>query len=909
MIGFRPKTSALFLERPRLMRMLPEEPGYIVWLEAPYGYGKSVLTAQWAARLEADGWRVIWLALVEGDPRASLAGALGLPDDTPWPGVLKALEREKTAVILEDLEGDPDAGASLGPLLKHTPGLVLLASRKPLRTPELPRARTEGRLVHLRTEHLAFTPDEAARLFGDQDSSAAWDRTRGWSLPLHLAALTGEVSEEDALWEGVRDSLETDEWQEVLLLSALPYLPLTASDGRAERLSSQGFVQALESGFRLHPMAAEIVLKNHARAVKDAVRSNLERLPLVLRAQACARADLIPELEALLENLELAAEDAVGVLRWNALSQTRGATEDAYSSARWLTLGWAYSATGQIVRARDVFMRVARHPQATADQRLNALGFALYDLPHDAGEQAQTLLDQAETVMNQASVEAQAGFLGNAVVHMANTNRWAEAEALLERAVRLPPNPEMAETRTNLAMVRYQLHGAVLDFINTLETSLHNQQSGYNMAGTINQLAELYAWLNPQKALEYVSQLESLADAVPHTATLGKALTACLCGDLHAFPALELEAQQWHGASVGNINPLAMVYAYWAKTLRFAGQGEKILSLLEPHMHLGVARMKIEYAYGLHAAGRSDEALSMLEPFLTADRRRATQIEAAAVRAQITQSASDVEALINMTDAREATLGQLIPFDGLPRLNPRWSLGYPIQTILRSGWKEAVQHRHTEIPPLEVRVLGGFEVRVLGEAVTLTARPRDILALLTLRLPRDQIAETLWPEADTDKSRNNLHVNLNALRKVVEPWGVPTYILESGLARANVDLWNIEAALDRGDFKAVRNLYANFAPGFDFAPLEEYRDDLRERVLGGLLEHANTVSDNVEDTLEAILKIDPLHEDAFSSLLELMVQSGRRVSAERRFREFSKRLRDEMGLEPSVELRRLLRIA
>lgn len=52
MIGFRPRSTALFLERPRLLRLLPEEPGYVVWLEAPYGYGKSVLTSQWAARLE-----------------------------------------------------------------------------------------------------------------------------------------------------------------------------------------------------------------------------------------------------------------------------------------------------------------------------------------------------------------------------------------------------------------------------------------------------------------------------------------------------------------------------------------------------------------------------------------------------------------------------------------------------------------------------------------------------------------------------------------------------------------------------------------------------------------------------------------------------------------------------------------
>ena len=124
MIGFRPKPSALFLERPRLLGILPEEPGYIVWLEAPYGYGKSVLVSQWAAQLEHGGWRVVWLALVDGDPRRPLAMALGLSENATWSLVLEGLAVEKTLVILEDLENDPDAGASLGPLLKHTPGLV-----------------------------------------------------------------------------------------------------------------------------------------------------------------------------------------------------------------------------------------------------------------------------------------------------------------------------------------------------------------------------------------------------------------------------------------------------------------------------------------------------------------------------------------------------------------------------------------------------------------------------------------------------------------------------------------------------------------------------------------------------------------------------------------------------------------
>ena len=68
MLGLRPKNSTLYVKRERLLKRLPQEAGYVVHLEAPYGYGKSVLAMQWAEELEADGWRVIWLSLTGRSP-------------------------------------------------------------------------------------------------------------------------------------------------------------------------------------------------------------------------------------------------------------------------------------------------------------------------------------------------------------------------------------------------------------------------------------------------------------------------------------------------------------------------------------------------------------------------------------------------------------------------------------------------------------------------------------------------------------------------------------------------------------------------------------------------------------------------------------------------------------------------
>ncbi len=905
MIGFRPKPSALFLERPRLLRLLPEEPGYVVWLEAPYGYGKSVLVSQWASRLEADAWRVIWLALVDGDPREPLALALGLAESASWTAVLTALKQEKTLVILEDLENDPEVGASLGPLLKYAQGLVLLASRKRLRTPELLRTRTEGRLIHLQAEHLAFTPQEAAALFGDRDASPAWHKTRGWSLPLHMAALTGELPDEESLWDGVRESLEGEEWREVMFLCALPYLPNTAADANTFKLAGLGFVQALESGFRLHPLAAESVLAHHADGVRDAVAAGLERLPIGLQAEACARSGLLEKLHVLLENIELAHQDSVGVMRWHALCAAQKTAE--LNPKRLLTLSWAYSVTGQHEAAMAAYLGAARHPDATPNQRLEALGWALFDLQPGEFDRADGLFVEAQPWLERVTEHSRAVFLTNAATFYIEARRWAEAESLLERAV---PSirPERRQSGIiNLALVRWELHGKLLGHLEQLQTSLESPDHFlFNRAGSIGWVARIRALLGENElALEAFEQLEGMSEHNPASALAGRIEAAALRGQLAAFPALEREAQ---GAPrEGEDHPLGLVRAHWARCLREAGRIAEAQAMLEGTLErLDTPLLRVEMALCLHQLKQTQLALEVLAPALEATQRWLRML-ALAAQYRITRKPAHLEALLRVTDAGARILPTLLDLKELPKNRPEHASAYPIETVLRSGWREAIQHRHPDIPPLELRVLGGFEVRSLGESVSLTARPKDILALLALRLPRERIAEMLWPEADAEKSRNNLHVNLNALRKALEPWGIPTHLLESGLARARVDLWDLEEALRAGRIDAVRSLYAELLPGFDLEAIEETRFDLRKRVFQAVLDHTAGLEASqpqaAEDALEWLLSRDPTHEAAFAGLLNLMLRSGRRVSAQRRYQEFADRLRREFGLEPSPEMR------
>jgi DNA-binding SARP family transcriptional activator len=79
-------------------------------------------------------------------------------------------------------------------------------------------------------------------------------------------------------------------------------------------------------------------------------------------------------------------------------------------------------------------------------------------------------------------------------------------------------------------------------------------------------------------------------------------------------------------------------------------------------------------------------------------------------------------------------------------------------------------------PPLAIRLLGDFELRVRGRPVDLSAvrpRARALLRLLSLNagiaVHHETIEAALWPEADRESSTRNLHVAIAAVRRALEP--------------------------------------------------------------------------------------------------------------------------------------------
>jgi DNA-binding SARP family transcriptional activator len=897
MIGFRPRTSELYLERPRLLKLLPDSEGYVVWLEAPYGYGKSVLTSQWAETLEAEGWRVLWLSSSGWDVKVALEKLLELPPETPWGMLLDELWKKQTLLVLEDLGGTED----LNPLLKDVRGLLLIASRDTLPYHELPRLKTQKRLVHLQVKHLAFTPEEARALFSNpHDAEVAWEHSQGWSLPLHFAALTGEQPESEALLEGIQESLSEAAWQEALLLSSLPYLPYTSANKHTKDLARKGFAQELELGYRLHPLAAETLQAEYLADIQEVIKQEQSRLPLVLKAEAFARTKLLAELNELLENeLELAASDPQGILTWDSLCPVKR------GPGRLLTLAYAQSVLGQLDGAKKSYAAIVAHETATSDQKLIALGWWIFDLPLEDTVQFDILMAQARILFANAKPNKVATFLFNASAFPFSIHDWENLEPLLHEALKYhalahSSEAEIMSVRYRLAQVRWELQGDTEQLLLATKENLRVQAANlYN--APVNQVAlgRLLALLSDPNALHHFGQAETGLVHNPATAISASAEKAALLGKPEAFPQLVAQFRAWQSIDPRTMDRLA---ALWARTLRLHGQAKTALEILGISSGLS---SQAERALALAALGQQQEALALL-PDPVQSRQRFIRLELQATRYLLTRDERELDALLGLTTSGEKILPALVPLGALPRTRPQLANVYKLPDVLRSDWTEAVALRHSEIPDLELSILGKLEAKVLGKSVELTDRHKAILALMALGYDREMIGEALWPEVDSKKVLNNLHVQLNLLRKILEPWGLKTYLSEEGLVRTQTDIGQLKRALESHDVTTVLQLYKEpLAPGIDLPLLDEARESLRAEVIELFFETARTTDDGM-DYLERLLELDPLHEEALQLLLEKLVARGRKREALKCYQSFASKLQTELGLEPLEETRSLL---
>ena len=312
-----PQLHPGLVSRAALIDAVRSSSAVAVGVTAPAGYGKSTLLIEWARR---ERRRVAWISLdrLDDDPsallfllasayeravpeRAGLAatisglGVSALGRGAPRLAVAFSQAPVPFVLMLDDLDElrSPRCHDVLGVVL---PGIlpgsqVVTASRAD--QPHLPLLRAVGDAVELRAPDLALDADAAERIFAaahvsitPEQASEVTERTEGWPVGLHLAAMIARdarhepwgVSGEDRyvadyLHQEALTNVEPDLHRFLLHTAVLDRLrgPLcdavTGEAGGQERLealeATNSFLIPLDrrrEWYRYHPLFREFLL-------------------------------------------------------------------------------------------------------------------------------------------------------------------------------------------------------------------------------------------------------------------------------------------------------------------------------------------------------------------------------------------------------------------------------------------------------------------------------------------------------------------------------------------------------------------------------------------------------------------------------------------------------------------------
>jgi DNA-binding SARP family transcriptional activator len=236
---------------------------------------------------------------------------------------------------------------------------------------------------------------------------------------------------------------------------------------------------------------------------------------------------------------------------------------------------------------------------------------------------------------------------------------------------------------------------------------------------------------------------------------------------------------------------------------------------------------------------------------------------------------------------------------------------------------------------MDFRILGSLEVSHAGRSLALVgAKQRALLAALLLRANEpvsvDRLIEDLWGEQPPEGGRKSVQVQISRLRKTlgsgdgpvvtrpggymirVEPGELDLERFErlteegrSALAaddperaaerlRAGLELWRGPPLADLA-FESFAQPEIGRLEGSRLAALE---DRIEADLAGG--RHADLVAE-----IEALVADHPLRERLRRQLVLALYRAGRQAAALEAYRAASSMLIDELGLEPTPELRQL----
>jgi DNA-binding SARP family transcriptional activator/tetratricopeptide (TPR) repeat protein len=237
---------------------------------------------------------------------------------------------------------------------------------------------------------------------------------------------------------------------------------------------------------------------------------------------------------------------------------------------------------------------------------------------------------------------------------------------------------------------------------------------------------------------------------------------------------------------------------------------------------------------------------------------------------------------------------------------------------------------------LWIGVLGALELRCGGVAVPVGSTAlRCLLGLLAVQpgrvVSRDEMVEVLWPAGPPVGCANQIQVYMTRLRRLVEPdagreSGFAVLVRAGGGYRLDLDergsdvaafdvlvaqarLAQVEGRLDEagGLFgRAVACWRGPVLGGVEpRLALHPVVVGLAGRRVEAALAYAEAAGADppVVGVLRAVAADEPLHEGLHARLMRALAAGGQQAGALQMFADIQRRLDDELGIEPGVQLR------
>ncbi|MEO7132476.1 MAG: BTAD domain-containing putative transcriptional regulator [Dermatophilaceae bacterium] len=225
----------------------------------------------------------------------------------------------------------------------------------------------------------------------------------------------------------------------------------------------------------------------------------------------------------------------------------------------------------------------------------------------------------------------------------------------------------------------------------------------------------------------------------------------------------------------------------------------------------------------------------------------------------------------------------------------------------------------------QLQLLGRFALDVDGVPVDVSGRDQRLIAFLAIQGPqtRPVVAGRLWPDSTDERALSSVRSAVMHIRRTS---GGILDVRRSTLAlqaSVDTDIGRLTAYLDEVEGaddgvshdarEAVRSLRVqDLLPGWYADWVLETRDHLHRRQIRALISVAQAALDGGRPDLAIVLAeqaeaLEPLLESTQRLVIRAHLVSGNPAAAIRQYRDYDRRLRQELGIRPSEALSSLVR--